>query len=292
MIIKQRKFKLSPGTLYGFAGGAFGLLTVGLMINAQMAPETFASCTERYGQAGIFALERSTGALLEPAELQSRLGGQEWGVLQNIAVEPDKSAARKVAMSVRFNEGAFADFAQRNVPSGVGFKWQPSYLKKASAACLSYSVYIPRNFKFANGGTLPGLYGTSSVGGSDKKKQFSARMRWLEAGKIGVQPVTPKLDKGHLIVLSEQWLKLPRDQWVEIEQEVVLNSPGRADGHLRIWIDGRLQLNKGEIAFRRNATDKFDGVIADTHYSNKHMEWTPAPKASEIKLSPMVVRWN
>ncbi|MFY0615254.1 MAG: hypothetical protein JXQ99_27245 [Hyphomicrobiaceae bacterium] len=292
MIVKQQTFKLPKGTLYGIAGGVFGLITVGLMIRSQLAPETYVSCTERYAQAGMFALERSSGALLGPAELQSKLAGHEWGVLHNIAIKSDRAADPTVAMTVNFKAGGKADFKRRRAPSGVGFNWQPGHLRHASAACLSYSVKLPKKFKFGHGGTLPGLFGAAKTARPGDVETFSTRMRWLGLGKIGVQPITPKERKGYLMVLNEKRLDMPRGQWVEIEQEVVLNSPGQRDGVLRIWVDGRLQLNLGGLAFRKDAGTRFKGVIADTHYATGTMDWAPAPAATTVKLSPMIVRWN
>lgn len=292
MIVKQHNFKMPAGTLYGIAGGVFGVITIGLMVQSQLAPETYASCSERYAHAGMFTLERSSGALLNPVELQSKLAGRKWGVLHNIAIKPDSSAAPNAAMTVNFKPGGEANFAERRAPSGVGFKWQPGHLRKASAACLSYSVRLPESFKFARGGTLPGLFGASKTASPVDPEAFSTRMRWLGDGKAGVQPITPKERSGYLMVMDEQWLKLPRGKWFQVEQEVVLNTPGQHDGALRIWIDGRLHMNLGALAFRKDADTRFQGVIADTHYASHNMDWAPAPAATQVKLSPMIMRWN
>jgi hypothetical protein len=292
MIVKQRNQKIPASTLYGFAGGVFGLVTIGLMINAELAPETYPSCSTRYAQAGMFALKRATGTLLQPVELQSRLGGREWGVLHNIAVANDAEAPLKAAMTVKLNAGGRINRKTRMATSGVGFNWQPGYLKKASAACLSYSVRLPPKFKFSNGGTLPGLFGTSPRLPPNGKEAFSMRMRWLENGRMGVQPVSAKQPKGLLLQLNEKRLKMPRGQWVQVEQEVVLNTPGQSDGAMRIWIDGKLQQNLGGLSFRKDAQSKFAGVIADTHYADQVMDWAAAPASTEIKISPLIVRWN
>lgn len=292
MIVKQHNFKLPTSTLYGIAGGVFGVITVGLMIQSQLAPETYPACSERYAQAGMFSLERSSGTLLGPAELQSKLAGREWGVLHNIAITSDKSTERDVSLTVNFKPGGKANFAARRAPSGVGFKWEPGHLRKASAACLSYAVRFPETFKFAHGGTLPGLFGASKYANPTETEAFSARMRWLGHGKVGVQPITPKQRTGRMMVLDEQWLELPRGKWINIEQEVVLNAPGQQDGALRIWIDGRLHMNLGGLTFRKDGKTGFKGVIANTHYANGDMDWAPAPAATKVKLSPMIMRWN
>ena len=293
MIVKQHKnFKMPSSTLYGIAGGVFGLATIGFMLQAQFAPDTYPSCSERYAQAGMFALERSSGSFLGPAELQSKLAGREWGVLHNVAIKSDSPPQANVAMTVKFKPGGKINKETRRAPSGVGFKWRPGYLRSASAACLSYSVRLPKNFKFTRGGTLPGLYGASQTASPDTAAAFSTRMRWLRGGKIGVQPIMPNDRDGRLLTLGENWLKLPREQWVQIEQEIVLNTPGQRNGTLRLWVDGRLYLNLGKLGFRREPGTGFSGVIADTHYATSDMAWAPAPTATEVKLSPLIVRWN
>ncbi len=292
MITKQHSFKLPNSTIYGIAGGAFILVTVGLMLKSQFAAETYAACGERYAKAGMFALERSSGALLTATELQSKLAGREWGVLHNIAVKPEQDARQNVAMTVKFKAGGKIDRATRRSASGVGFKWQPSYLKKTKAACLSYSIRLPEKFDFADGGTLPGLFGANPTAAPDAPEEFSFRMRWLPDARLGIQPVTAKRNPRRTTLIDGQWLELPRGRWINIEQEVVLNTPGQSDGVLRVWVDHELRLNLKNLTFRRDPKSSFNGVIADTHYANSAMGWAPAPKATEIKLSPMIVRWN
>lgn len=292
MIVKQNSYRVPSSTLYGVAGGVFGLVTIGFMIQSQLAPETYPGCSERYANAGMFALQGSSGALLGSAELQSKLAGREWGVLHNVAVKPDNAPASPVAMVVHFKPGGRLDHNTRQAPSGVGFRWQPGYLQQASAACLSYAVHLPAKFKFAQGGTLPGLFGNTSTARPDDKEAFSTRMRWLPKGRVGVQAVLAHNRSGSPLTLSDSWLKIPRGEWVQIEQEVVLNAPGQRDGKLRIWINGRLHLNQDGVLFRKQPNESFSGVIADTHYAGREMQWQPAPQATHVKLSPMIVRWN
>src|SRR6056297_2006218 len=234
MIVKKHSFKVSSSTLYGVGGGVFGVITVGMMIQSHLAPDTYPTCAERYGNAAEFALQRSTGKLMTAVELQSKLGGREWGVLQNVAIKAEKTPVSDQAMTIKFRPGGRSDLARRQADSGAGFRWQTGFLNKASAACLSYAVKVPANFKFGNGGTLPGLSGGKPYETDDV---FSARMRWLEAARVGIHPVTPKRGNGHLMPLAQSWLKLPRDEWFSIEQEIVLNTPGKADGELRVWVD-------------------------------------------------------
>lgn len=292
MIVKKNNFRLSSGTLYGFGGAVFGIVTVGLMINSHLAPETYPACTARYAQAGMFALKGASGSTLQPVELQSRLAGHEWGVLHNIAVRSDASAPMGAAMAVRFEAGGKLDRDTRTASGGIGFKWQPRFLDKAASACLSYSVKLGDGFKFANGGTLPGLFGASLNARINNKEDFSVRMRWLKGGRLGVQQTEETARDSRPVPIDEKWLEMPVGRWVEIEQEVVLNTPGQSDGVLRVWVDGKLHMNAGGLSFRKSADATFAGVIADTHYADSIMDWQPAPNATTIELSPLLVRWN
>lgn len=53
---------------------------------------------------------------------------------------------------------------------------------------------------------------------------------------------------------GEHWIwsgaLLQRNRWYCIEQQVQLNHPGRADGHMRAWVDGRLVLDRSSVRFR------------------------------------------
>ncbi len=290
MIVKRPSFKLSSGTLFGIGGGAFGLLTVALMINSSFSEKTVPGCKMRYANAGGFGLERSSGELVDAASLQSRLYGDDWGLLDNVSIQRDASANNRAAMRVRFRPGGERRIADRTAASGVGFTWRPSQLNTAKAACLNYSIWLPENFEFAEGGVLPGLFGEAA--NAPEASRFSVHMRWLRSGKVAAQPHTPSTLRSRVFVVDEDWLKLPRGKWVEIEQEVVLNSPGEENGHLRVWVDGRLGLDRRQMSLRDNEEVRFEGVAFDAYYASKGMKWAPAPAETEVKISPMVIRWK
>ena len=189
MIVKRKTARLSSGTLFGIGGGAFGLLTVALMINSSFSEKTVPGCEMRYANAGIFALNRSSGELLDAASLQSKLYGDDWGLLDNVSIDGNEGAGNRPSMTVRFQPGGGKfDARRRTADSGVGFTWRPRQLTDARSACVSYSFWLPESFDFSDGGVLPGLFGQALPAGKDEN--FSVRMRWLKNGKLGVQPAT------------------------------------------------------------------------------------------------------
>jgi len=58
------------------------------------------------------------------------------------------------------------------------------------------------------------------------------------------------------------------DQWVAIEVEVQLNTPGMSDGLYRLWIDNNLLIEALSIDLRGNTSDKINEVTLDTYWNN------------------------
>lgn len=56
-------------------------------------------------------------------------------------------------------------------------------------------------------------------------------------------------------------------EWVAIEVEVQLNTPGRSDGLYRLWIDGNLLIEALNIDLRGNTNDKINEVTLDTYWN-------------------------
>ena len=75
-------------------------------------------------------------------------------------------------------------------------------------------------------------------------------------------------------------------RWSAIEQEVVLNSPGKLNGTVRLWIDGELRVEETNIAMRANENSNISGVISDVGYRRG------SKTASAIRLSPFKMSWR
>ena len=53
---------------------------------------------------------------------------------------------------------------------------------------------------------------------------------------------------------------LPKNRWVAIEQQVRMNTVGRDDGVLRVWIDGQLAFERTDIRWRTVPDLKVESV--------------------------------
>jgi hypothetical protein len=117
-------------------------------------------------------------------------------------------------------------------------------------------------------------------------------MRWLQDGKLGVQPTTSSSERAKYDTVDKDWLTLERGKWINVEQEVRLNDPGARNGHLRIWVDGKLRMDRRQVMFRESDTTRFEGVAVDVHYADTAMTWQAAPNATEVRVSPLIIRWK
>jgi hypothetical protein len=170
---------------------------------------------------------------------------------------------------------------------GMGFSWMPRSAGKPDAACLTYSVFLSKDFDFAKGGRLPGFV----AGARDQDVTagaVSSRIAWRESGGLELRAqIADWLESRR--VTGDRIYMLPRGQWVALEQEIVLNTPGAKDGILRVWADGALVLEKKDLAIREKAQTQITGVLAETTLSP--LAGAPLPKDQKILLSPPELRW-
>lgn len=272
--------------LFNLAGGGIILFVAGYMTLSYVYTPEIPLCSQRYTRGIQTSYVNATGHLLSPSALQSRSSGRHWGFSGNATAVPVKSQTFNNALEVKLasvdNDGD--DEPPRN---GVGFVWQPAELNKASSACLSYAVFIPDDFKFAENGYLPGLFGSQDLYDLDKfnaDQTFATRVVWQQSGDVGVEVRAP--DTTGFIEGAHRKTVWPKGQWVPVEQEVSLNKIGAADGHLRTWINGVLVVDRGGLSLRVKPQDSITGVVADIGYSRN------TGPVGAVQISPFVVRWQ
>jgi Polysaccharide lyase 14 len=272
---RQATFKL----VFNSVGGLVGFALAGYVIYSLMHSDAEPPCSGRYPPAMQFALQNIDGAPLTPIELQAHAGLGEWGVLQNATVVPAGEGATGPALEVKLagsSEGEPGDTRPRN---GVSFRWNLSRMKSANAACLSYSVWLPKGFDFGKGGVLPGLFG----GVPGKEGGFTSRLQW-RSDVYGELAVAPAGSRYHPIVTHG--LMLSPGRWMRIEQEMVLNTPGASDGMLRLWADGQLKADAKNLELCTDETARIMGVLADVGYLRERA------KAGVLRLSPFEIAWR
>lgn len=277
------------------AAGTAALMAV-LAVRGMTTTQQIAPCSERFDEGALFGLQDKTGAPVSTVDLQGRLAGRDWGLLKNLRVVPVKDGPAEVAMQIslpKLPPPTNGDAPQAE--SGMGFTWLLPKLAGVRAACLTYNVYLPKSFNFTGGGMLPGIFGGET---SDSPSQaaggaFSVRNTWDGMGIARARAVTPDTPAGIGFALGREPMDLPLDQWVRIEQELVLNEPGASNGALRIWINGKLRHEAENIIFRTSSGSQLRGVVADVHYGvAQPAGTTSAPQSTAIKVTPFELRWR
>jgi hypothetical protein len=294
MVLKRKPIAIPKHYLFNAAGALLILGTTGYALRTWLFPEPMAACSVRLANALGFSVRRPDGGALTPAELQARLAGRDWGVLENASIVKLKDGPTTHAIKIALPQTGTRPGDTSGPTSGMGFPWPMAKLQMATSACLSYSVFLPDDFPFGTGGSLPGLVGgrMSDRGSAKPADGFSTRYRWREDGTTEIRAASAIAPDAQGHAVDPAGTKLPRGRWVRLEQEVVLNSPGEEDGILRVWIDGELKLERTSMAYRAQASTGFHGVVSDTHYADGNLAWKLAPKSTAIWVTPFEVRWQ
>lgn len=254
------------------------------------------TCSERFPPAIEFGLERSGGGLMSNIELQARAGLREWGMLENAKVVKVKDGPASLALEVNLEPKQVA-FGKREPGSrnGIGLQWSPQDFKPANSACLRYSVQVAEDFEFGMQGILPGLYGGRAFDpskASDGKNGFTARLIWRADRSVeGLAQVPAANNSAEGMPIEATNFELPRGQWVNIEQELVLNTPGQQDGILRVWADGKLKIDRADIEWRTDENLKIDGVLGHIDHGSI-VRSMPAVRETKLKITPFVLSWQ
>lgn len=272
-----------------FNGAALLILgaSVAAAVRYTFMADDVPACSTRYEHGTQLSLTRAGGELLTPADLQARSGGTDWGLIENSSIIEARGASAKQAIEVRFAPTK-ASTPSTDGKLGMGFTWAPRNAGKPTAACLTYSVFLPGNLDFAKGGRLPGFV-ASTPDQDSAASAVSSRIAWRESGGLELRAQMADWLEPRRVTGDKVYM-LPRGQWVALEQEIVLNTPGAKDGILRVWADGALVLEKTGLVIREKEQAQVTGVLAEATLSPQ--TGAPMPKDQKILLSPPELRWQ
>ncbi len=151
---------------------------------------------------------------------------------------------------------------------------------------LRYYVKFEDGFDFRLGGKLPGLMGGNESwkrsGGDqpDGTNGWTVRFMWRENGEAVVYAYLPTGTKYN----TSQWgtdIKLNRKfqpgTWHCIEQYCKINTVGKEDGKLYVWMDGTRVLGLEDVTYRTvdNDAGKIGGFYFSTFHGGNTPEWGP-----------------
>jgi hypothetical protein len=150
---------------------------------------------------------------------------------------------------------------------------------------LRYYLRFQPGFDFVKGGKLPGLYGGTVTSGRhipDGSNGFSTRYMWRRSGAGEVYAYLPSSVEHGTSLGRGSWSFTP-GQWICIEQAVQLNTPGRADGSVSVWLDGKLVFNQPDLSYRTTDKLKIDGLFFSTFFGGGDSSWaSPADQYTDF----------
>lgn len=240
-----------------------------------------AACSERYPLVTAWQpdgrAKNAQSAVRDGFDTQ-----RDWGTERNVEVL-GASITELGAPALRVHYPAGSSSPSDATEGGAGFYASVSALDDAERACLRYQVRFEPGFDFVRGGKLPGLYGGEAPSGGEDangKNGFSMRLMWRENGQGELYEYV--VDHEGTSVGRGAWT-FPSGEWVTIEQELELNTPGKADGVARLWIDGRPVLEQRGIVYRTTPELTIDGLMFSTFFGGSGEGWrTPRDQYADF----------
>jgi hypothetical protein len=315
MVSRKHPLYVSRTMLFNLGGAA--MLGIGFYMAFKLAfapnPET-PLCDVRYASGVLFSLSRKDGTPLATEDLQARLGGHDRGLISNARIVKDENVPYGFALEVNLKRAVARDEDDQS-RSGIGMTWLPRQITTATAACLSYNVWVPESFKGGEGGVLPGFAsepgaeevkpsaasaapapagdaasdnGASGEGAASSLRPFAMRPLWRGDGQLALSNV-PNLGPGGILALDPVKARLKPGLWTRIEQEVVLNTPGQLDGIARMWVDGKIVWEQHGVGFRQDEMQGLQAVVGNVH-NVRHGQWASSPVETRLRISPLELR--
>lgn len=251
------------------------------------APSSVRPCSERYSNSIAFQLERN-GQFLTATDIQARVGARDDGLVENVEVVKPRDGRIPAALRVSLRNGQ-SGAGPAAGKGGMSFLWSPKAVQSETAACLSYDVFLHGDLEFQTGGTLPGLRGVDRT--QQSQDGFVANLSWRPDGLAGVAVAVTQKGESQRVRADIDNVTLGKGRWIKVEQEVVLNAPGRDDGTLRLWLDRALVLDRSNISFRNTADVTVAGVAVDVFYGRDDAA-AYAPSETKIWVSPFELSWK
>jgi hypothetical protein len=252
--------------------------------------------------------ESSHPTLLSRATTQSRVlwrgnfgqgWEQRWGVQQrggfgpqNRQIASERGGTHPLFLRVRYPQGSISPGAvsRYNVPLGGSQFFARLPIGPQEAVRLSYAVRFSSNFSFVRGGKLPGLYGgAGNTGGNipNGTDGFSTRFMWRQNGAGEVYAYLPT-SRGYGTSIGRGNWRFSTGVWHRIDQEVTLNTPGQANGRIRVWFNGRQVLDQRGVTFRTVPQLQIDGILFSTFFGGEDPSWA-TPRSVHADFADFVV---
>ncbi|KAK9767026.1 hypothetical protein K7432_003462 [Basidiobolus ranarum] len=236
-----------------------------------------------------------------------------WGLVkisfgkQNYKFVRDPAGGTDMALQVFYPRGSRTPTSPGK-QGGVGFYADPVQLQ--DKATLEYQVYFPKGFNFVQGGKLPGFYGGSgdcTRDSRDGNRCFSTRFMWRNGGEGEIYSYAPDKQASEYCnippdsVCNSQYgdslargsFKFTPGKWSTVRQSLRLNTVGKQDGVMKVWMDGQLVINYTQMVFRTKQNSRISGLLFHTFFGGASPSYrTPVDTYTyfkNVKLTPTIM---
>jgi hypothetical protein len=159
-------------------------------------------------------------------------------------------------------------------PSEGGAQFMVKLPRGYDELYCSYRVRFAAGFGFVKGGKLPGLVGGSHpTGGRPADDGFSARMMWRAGGAAVQYLYHPRQTSTYGVDLPYDDARFQPGVWHRVEHRIVMGTPGRGDGVIQGWFDGRLALDKRDALLRLDGAQHADAFYFSTFFGGNDPSW-------------------
>jgi hypothetical protein len=165
---------------------------------------------------------------------------------------------------------------------GVGWRFPIGWNESAE---LRYTVRFSKDFDWVKGGKLPGLCGgPENVSGgrpADGTNGFSARLMWRKDGRGEAYVYHKHQPERYGESFSfPQDFRFPTEKDVHVRLAVAMNSVGKRDGSVRVWIaigeaKEQLMVERADMEWRTAETFPVDSLYFETFHGGSDESWAP-----------------
>ncbi|MCP5536358.1 MAG: hypothetical protein H7A51_09015 [Akkermansiaceae bacterium] len=174
----------------------------------------------------------------------------------------------KQALRIRIEKGG-------HLGSSLDYTFKKTLGKEPEKIYFRYYLYLGENWNYT--GKMPGFGGTYNKAGwggrpSDGTKGWSARGSGHSVGnRFQMSSYCYHADMKGQYGDSWKWSGplLEKGRWYCIEQYCQMNTPGKKDGILRAWVDGKQVFAKSDIRMRHNPSLKIEKIWFNIYYGGK-----------------------
>jgi hypothetical protein len=165
---------------------------------------------------------------------------------------------------------------------GAGWRWP---IGTHESAELRYTLQFSKGFEWVKGGKLPGLCGgPDNVSGgrpATGTNGFSARLMWRRDGRgeAYLYHKNQPENFGHSLPFPADF-RFPTDTPIHVRLAVTMNTVGKRDGTVRVWIafgEGaeKLMVERTDIEWRTVDTFGVDSLYFETFHGGSDATWAP-----------------